>query len=186
MIVVGTSYSCKAQVLFDNSEMPVEQVASYFENENGLPDHITYVKDINNVLNKYVGTWNGSYGNKSYEFRIVKYTTPLVDGFKEDILLMRYKIVNGANVIENTLNIQNEQALIIRGNFLDGNTYNLIYSGRESLCGQHGDIYISISSLGSNKMNFTFFPGRDLIEGSECPTIPDHIMPLDPITLTKQ
>ncbi len=187
IFVVSTSHNCKAQAFYDDSELAVELVANYVDNDAGFPEHVTYVKDINNVLNKYVGTWKGIYNSKNFEFRIVKYTTPYIDNFKEDILLMRYKITNGSSTVENTLSLGNTNNLVINGIRMTANGgYILYYSGPNSNCGQAGDIYISISSLGSNKMNLLFVPARDLLNEAECPNDINYIMPLDPIVLTKQ
>lgn len=40
----------------------------------GLDDgeNITYVKDVNNELDQFVGTWKGLYNNRNYEIQFIK------------------------------------------------------------------------------------------------------------------
>ena len=47
--------------------IPVENQINYINNEIEYPDN-TYIKDVNNVLGKYVGTWKGMYNTLNYEF----------------------------------------------------------------------------------------------------------------------
>ena len=47
---------------------------NYLNEEDGIPENITYFKDINHVLDKYIGTWKGTQDNKNYEFKITKIT----------------------------------------------------------------------------------------------------------------
>src|SRR5690606_13097731 len=64
IILALFALSCKAQII------AVEDFEDY---PNELADG-AYIKDINNVLGKYVGNWKGTYNNRNYEFRIIKYT----------------------------------------------------------------------------------------------------------------
>ena len=64
IVLIFTTISCKAQIIL---------VENFEEYNQELPDG-AYVKDANNVLGKFVGTWKGTYDNKSYEFKTVRYT----------------------------------------------------------------------------------------------------------------
>ncbi|MDA9339700.1 hypothetical protein N9Q68_01880 [Polaribacter sp.] len=80
LMVLLTTLSCKAQHI-----IPVEDVVEYRNSEGGLlgdRDYV-YVKDINNLLDKYVGTWKGTYSGKNYEFKVIKITDDR-DEVKED------------------------------------------------------------------------------------------------------
>jgi hypothetical protein len=55
--------SCKAQII------PIEEHREYKENETEIPDG-SYLKDVNDILPKFIGTWVGSYDSKTYEFKM--------------------------------------------------------------------------------------------------------------------
>jgi len=170
------TFSCKAQVI------AVED----FENYNQELTEGTHVKDVNNLLDKYVGTWRGIYNNKNYEFRIVKYTRISSNrNLKFDKLLMRYKITDSSNnVIENTLILPNTSNFIIRGSYLSNKgSYVLNYVGFND-CGQNGTIFISIYDINNTKMKLYLEVDGEM--GLDCITGAEQILPTDWIDLTKQ
>ena len=62
-----TALSCKAQII------PIEEQINYMNNEIEIPDG-AYIKDVNNLFNKYVGIWIGTHNNKTFELHIEKST----------------------------------------------------------------------------------------------------------------
>jgi hypothetical protein len=182
--LILTVLSCKAQIL------PIENLIDYIEAEDtGIPENITYIKDVNNLLDKYIGTWIGSYDNKTYEFIIVKVTRDLY-GTMEDKLEMRYKITdtNGA-VIENTTFLPDDSPFIIKGSYLARTAfYVLTYIGQEADCGQHGDLFIAVGYHNDNNiMKASLSVIGDLILASDCPNgEAEQILPTEQFTLTKQ
>src|SRR5438067_13183668 len=74
-VFLSIMISCKAQVIgtleqFEECSMRPNR------DQEGCPDleNITYVKDTNNRLNQFVGTWKGNYGGKQYEIKLEKKT----------------------------------------------------------------------------------------------------------------
>ena len=67
IILFITGVSCKAQ-----TTISLEQAYQYSKSDDGIPETVTYVKDINNRLDQFVGTWKGSYNGKNYEFKFIK------------------------------------------------------------------------------------------------------------------
>ena len=64
LFLLGIIMSCKAQIV----SLDVMSQC----NGTNCPDY-TYVKDTNNRLNKFVGTWKGTYTDgRTYEFHFVK------------------------------------------------------------------------------------------------------------------
>ncbi|MCT4697565.1 DUF6705 family protein [Tenacibaculum haliotis] len=169
--------SCKAQII------AVED----FENYNQeLPDG-AYIKDVNNVLDKYIGTWKGTYNNKNYEFIVQKVTKNNIDlKYKHDKLLMRYKITdsNGTE-LANTLNLPNENYYVINGSYLaSSGGYKLSYIGLNSECGQNGTIYISTYGANNTKLQL-FLMVRGEIH--DCTTgAAEQIIPTESMELMKQ
>ncbi|WBX77348.1 hypothetical protein PG911_03550 [Tenacibaculum ovolyticum] len=167
-------FSCKAQII------PVED----FENYNQELPNGAYIKDINNLLNKYTGTWKGTYNTKNYEFKIIKYTrVSEIRNLKFDKLLMRYEITaSNGTVIENTLNLPNTSNFIIRGSYLSNKgSYVLNYVGFND-CGQNGTIFIRVNG---NTMDLFLSVDGEL--GLDCTTgAVEQVLPVNGIKLTKQ
>ncbi len=177
--------SCNAQIL------PMEQAYVYYENDEiGLPENITYVKDVNHILDKYVGVWIGSYQNKTYELRIMKHTLEGSYGLLEDILLLRYIIKdNNTNaVLVDTTNLPNENGKVVKGLYLaEDGIYKLFYNGMESLCGQQGTMYLAIIPPDYTTLKMFIYPDSELINSIDCPNGEvDQVMPLNFMTLIKQ
>ena len=178
-VLILTILSCKAQTI------SIEQHGSYLESGNGIPDNTTYIKDVSNVLEKFVGTWKGTHNGKSYEFRIIK-TSITFDGLKSDELHLRYKITSGSTVVEDILNEPTSNQLVMIGWYLLGDGRYLIhYQGREARCGQDGTLFVSVTG---NTMRAILDPANAMVFGPDCPpgTDASHIMPLTEMTLTKQ
>ncbi|WP_281297532.1 DUF6705 family protein [Flavobacterium limnophilum] len=180
--IILMNLSCKAQIL------SVENKINYINSANGIPKNITYIKDVNNILDKYVGTWKGTYNNRNYEFILTKYTSNYKN-LLEDKLLMRYVIsdVNGT-IIEDTRALPDTSPYVIKGDYVDGSFYELYYGGKESLCGQIGSIIIDIQpSSNNNTMRLFFTPQQDILSLKDCPNgSATQIMPLNNLILTKQ
>ena len=181
-IITLTALSCKAQII------PIENYINYIDAENGIPDNTTHIKDVNNLLNKFVGTWVGTYDSKSFEFQITKVTQTSY-GVMEDLLVVKHKITNSSGIVlEDTIN-GNDTSIGISSNYLARNgAYVLIYTGTEADCGQFGDIYISVGwNNSNNNMRLGLSPGRDIVT-EECPNgIATQIFPVDDgMTLVKQ
>jgi len=165
LILILTTLSCKAQIL------PLENCVNYIDQEDtGIPENITYIKDVNNLLNKYIGVWIGNYDNKAYELRITK-TTTHDDGISVDELRVKHKITdNNGNVIEDTTTLQDDNYLVISGMHIGrSGSYFLNYIGNEADCGQFGTMLISVGYNNSNNnMRLGLHIGRDIIT-ADCP-----------------
>lgn len=181
-LIILTTLSCKAQIV------PIEKKIEYIRTENGIPENITYLKDINNLLDKYVGVWKGIFNDKTYEFKIIKITEK-PGRINEDKLLMRYIItdINGT-VIENTSALPNNSPYVIHGDYIDRSNYLLNYVGSAGNCGQAGTIFIS-TSIKSNytRLYLSLEPEQMLISTEDCPNGgASQIIPKNQITLIKQ
>jgi len=187
ILVISLSvYNCKAQVI------SLEEANTYFLSEDeGLPDHVTGVKDINNTLDEFLGVWTLDYNNKHYELTITKFESMLVD-IPNDILLIKHKITdNNGVVLDDTTILPNKSPLIMKGRFFlsDNETYLVSYFGSNSKCGQFGDviIYIDNDNVLGNEMIFHFDRGHDIINSNECTAPVTFPFPIDTfLTFTKQ
>lgn len=175
--------SCKAQYV-----IPVDDGYKYIGTDEGFmgDKNYVYVKDINNVLPKFLGTWKGTFNNYNYEFLINQ--TTIDDGeLKEDILVMRYKITDFAGtIIENTLDLPNESSYVMKNGYMSkAGGYFLSYLGKNASCGQHGWVYIQVYGLDNNKLQLFLQVGGEIYP--ECTTgKAEQILPLQSIELVKQ
>lgn len=163
LIIAYTSVSFSQQIV------PVENF--YGLQTNGtLPNGTFSIKDVNNVLLRFTGTWKGEYGSKKYEIRIERVTKPFF-GALADVLVMRYKITNSAgSLLEETLSVLNNDDVNISGDYLQNRTYVFTYQGPDWECGQSGDIYIAAGyDNNPNKMGLFLSPQQILLDTTECP-----------------
>lgn len=182
-LTILLTLSCKAQIL------PIENAYIYIENPDvGIPENITYIKDVNHLLDKYVGTWIGTYDNKNIELRVVSYTDNS-NGILWDELKARYKITDiFGNVIIDTTSLPDDNQLVCFGDYLDSNssTYRMYYIGYEHICGQEGWMLLDIDINNLNALRMLVHPNVDIIDIDDCPNgEAEHIMPRHFITLNK-
>ncbi|MEZ7494239.1 hypothetical protein QO206_02000 [Leeuwenhoekiella aequorea] len=180
VLLAVSLWGCKAQII------PVEQHHCYYK-KNGIeiPDG-AYLKDVNNLFTKFLGTWKGSYNSNFYEFRIVKNTKSIL-GIQKDELLMRYKITDAnGNLTENTLSLPNDSPFVLKSGYIaETGSYVFSYIGRNNKCGQNGWVFFNQTKNTTNKAKLFLS-----VQGESypiCDTGPaEQILPLDWIGLTKQ
>jgi hypothetical protein len=176
------AFSCKAQTI-----EPVEKAIEYKISENGIPDN-TYLKDVNNLLSKYVGTWVGTLGGKNYTLYITKYTYKF-NTITRDVLLARYLITSSnGDILEDTRNLSNDDAIV--GDYFskDLQSYAFRYFGENSQCGNKGTAFFRIKNSTNTEMLFTFEPDKIMISEDTCPglKLAELTFPRDGLRLTKQ
>ncbi len=165
--------------------LPIEEQVDYRDSEEGIPETITYIKDVNGLLEKYVGTWKGTYQGKTYEF-IVDKVTEDVYGTLFDLLQIRYKITDssGAIAADNTWDTTGDSA--IKGAYLAKTKtyYVLDYYGFEGRCGENG--YVLIEVFGANNDQMKLFLEVQGERAHDCTETAEQVLPTESITLTKQ
>lgn len=181
-LIILSTLSGKAQLV-----LPVETKVNYLNEADGIPENITYFKDINHVLDKYIGTWKGTQDNKNYEFKITKYTDTF-EGLTEDILLIRYFITNSnGSIIIDTRSVADDGFKLIRGDYFRKSTYLSTYSGEEPLCGQSGNVFLWLTNTYNTEMKLFLEPDKILLDSETCPNGGAiQVLPLSPVVLTKQ
>ncbi|WP_338732485.1 DUF6705 family protein [Mangrovimonas cancribranchiae] len=178
--------SCKAQII------PVEQVVDHFGN---VEDETTYIKDVNNILDNYVGTWVGIQNGKSYTFIITEKIIVYDEYYStlNDILIMKYLIVdtNTLDVIEDTTSMSDEDApcegIIFRSNSSGGLTYVFMYTGINEdkvSCGQNGDVFITLKN--NNTQLYLKLSSYHEMYGPCLGGSAEQILPEEGILLTRQ
>lgn len=153
-----------------------------------------YIKDINNELVPYVGTWNGTWNNKtlSVQFkRIKKYLDHRENNpYYKDVLIGKFKVLNSSgNILFDNTNLSDNDTKIEGTRFftIPNLRYSLFYFDND-ICGISGDIYINLINGSSTQLNWKFVDTTDIIT-SDCPYYNSNPFP-EPlpksIVLTKQ
>ncbi len=183
IVMIILALSCKAQQI-----IPIEEYIKYWQEEKEV-DEGTYFKDVNHLLDEYVGNWKGIYpkNNYTYEFHIKKrvYSSDIIN-LKFDELIMRYRITdsNGSEIFS-TLSLLDENPYVIKGWYLSHTKthYVLSYMGKESRCGQSGNIFICLGKTNKDKLYLNLSPSIDMID---CKESAEQILPLEPVSLDRQ
>jgi len=188
LLILACFFGMNAQIQ-QAGVVPLEEYYNYKTDDNLKLSDVTYFKDINNHLDKFVGTWIGTYDNHTLELHISILENQEGVRIAFDRLSIKYKITdNNGNVLVNTLNMFDTYKYHMSGLFFADTTsvYQASYIGLEVECNQKG--YAILRMLNNTTINFWIIPRNDMI-GPGCPTGNIHIMPTDKdnaVTLTKQ
>ncbi|QIY91900.1 DUF6705 family protein [Chryseobacterium gallinarum] len=146
----------------------------------------SYVKDINNSLNKYVGTWKGNRDGKNYEFNFIKKEN-IGETQKWDMLIGRVKITNSNGVVEyNNFDRTDGETKFTGFNFQKNlKAYIMFFTGDKSGCIDYGNAYLIIKPETPNKMSITFLPDYDIVT-QDCSGFKTTLPTEKVISLTRQ
>lgn len=175
-------------VLNSNAQniVPVEKALDYKNSGNGIPSG-TYLKDVNHLFDKFIGTWKGTIDNKTYTFFITK-VTETKNSRSVDKLVLHHIIFD--NKLGYTLeDTRTKSRPHIRGWFFseDLKYYNLLYIGENYSCGREGQVIIQ--KVNTNTMQLKLSPHPDTNDFTRCPggKMAEQILPTEtPVTLIKQ
>ena len=161
-ILLLSIVACKAQTYPLNT---------FFEN---VPDY-SYMKDLDNLLSPYVGTYKTSYQGKEVTLYITKEDHLLHDRiskkFYKDVLRIKYTVKNisTGTILQDNQNPTdpNRNKIISMGtNALDNNSIDLSYSGTNCDVGW-GRIVLKMPT--SNQISWSYFPNSSLLTAESCP-----------------
>lgn len=152
----GLIVSCKAQTY------PLRTYTKIPEN--------AYVKDTNNELNSYTGTWKATWNNKNIYITFKKMTNTYNTNLKyyKDFLIGKFKVEGeGGKVLFDNTNIADDKAKIKGGGFkkIDGK-YLFGYIDMD-LCGISGFITINFTDSTKTKLQWNYSKDNDWTD-SDC------------------
>ena len=172
--------------------VPLENKHDHMEANGGAVPINTYYQDVNNVLTAYVGTWKGVSPDNEYNYTItfsIDNKVNALDHFYEDELVVDYIIrdVNGIIIDKTERGIADRNYLSASGLSLEATSYIFYYAGKEQLCGQNGDFFVTPVNTTTLRIWVTP-PNSDFINVPEmCPNgRAPQLFPLKSIPLTKQ
>lgn len=184
LFVALLAISCKSQII------SLEEAAQCQADPN-CPISYNYVKDINNTLDKYIGTWKGLYNGKTYE---MKFNKSLYDdmGMKRDRIKGRLRITTTGNLpltIFDNFNEPDDAKTHFSGLGLtdDLQRYTLVFAGPvPEGCINHGTVSLRINPSTPNEMKIKYWSYNDIVVG-ECPSTFSQTFPEEQeIVLTRQ
>lgn len=188
LILTLITVSCNAQIV------SLETAAQCPNDPDNCPDY-TYAKDINNSLDKYIGTWKGSHDGKTYEVQFKKglYQDLTLSELKRDELVGRIKITSLTGNIPNTIFDNFSELDDLKTKFSGLNfssnlqSYRMYFSGDSPTgCINYGTVYLTIKPATPTKLDIFFAGDYDIVEG-ECPSTFKTTFPeKQNIILTKQ
>jgi len=182
--IILLSFSCKAQ-----STISLEQAYEYSKSDDGIPETVTSVKDINNRLNQFVGIWKGTYGGKSYEFHFEKKLNFGNYSVKWDQLIGRIIVKNSSGVIIYNNLSEPEEDISFWGKNFQHRSYVMHFVGNYD-CLESGDVFIETLPSNPNQMTLYYSQDKDglITSQSQCPNFSTFVslLPKDKMTLTKQ
>jgi len=156
--------SCKAQTVSLES-------AAQCRGTGNCPN-FKFIKDFNNSLDKYVGTWKGNYNGKTYELNFTK-KLEIGEDIKKDRLIGRMRIKDsGGNIIYDTFNEPDDMKTNFMGdNFQsDLKCYMIYFVGDTPKgCINYGTVYLTIKPQTPNQMSVFYWGEYDIVEGV-CPS----------------
>ena len=164
-MLITSMIACKAQ-------QQIYPLNTYYED---VPNY-SYMKDLNNYLPQYVGTYKATYQGNEITLFITKEDMHLTDygpndrKYYQDVLHIKYivkDIATGAMLedTQNQPNVNNE-IISLRTNDLDNNSLSLFYSG--TTCGL-GSGEIILKKINSTQINWSFWYEKQLLIQGECP-----------------
>ncbi|UKB86314.1 hypothetical protein LF887_11980 [Chryseobacterium sp. MEBOG06] len=151
-------------------------------------ENVEYVKDINNLLNKYVGTWKGTFDGKNYEFNFIKKENVErgSSGIRWDRLIGRVKITDQNGIVEyDNFNKPDSEANLGDNFYKDLTVYLTIFSGAKVGCIDYGYLNLRIKPETPNNMTISFVPDNDIVK-QDCTNFQTTIPTSVKINLTKQ
>lgn len=177
-------------VQMGSCQTPILPLSTYEHIPNGA-----YIKDVNNELLHYIGTWEGVLNNKKYTFEFVKFESHFNNLFYKDELLCKFKVtdLSTGNILYNDLNIYNYDGYKIyaltpphRG------MLHCIFTDTNENCNNTLEFYLRNINGQSNKLTYCYFRYTDEwgILGNGCPNYEDRMtipiyLPTEDLILTK-
>lgn len=135
-----------------------------------------YLKDIDNVLPFYVGTWKGTVGNKEYTFQFTTFIHHLKSFSFEryyyiDELVGKFKVVDlsTSTVLYDDLSVSNFEDYKIKLSY-PGNNIGYVFSFDDdnSHCNNSAEFALFKIPTNPNQVTYTNFEYTEFISPSDC------------------
>ncbi|WBZ93890.1 hypothetical protein PGH12_10420 [Chryseobacterium wangxinyae] len=152
----------------------------------------SYIKDTNDILEKYTGIWKAITSNKDVYLYITKQNDRNIKILNrehyEDVLLVKYKVSINGYEVENTTNFTNDKINIISYGLAIDESIMLGYDGGKC---RIGNGRLNLKHIDPTHIQWNYYPQSILITNINCPNNPGNLkihLPYEPADLifTKQ
>ncbi|MEC4050992.1 DUF6705 family protein [Flavobacterium sp. SUN046] len=126
----------------------------------------SYIKDMNNEYDPYLGTWEGTWDNKKITFYLTKVEHQRINYSQDDyqyrdIVIAKYKVVDltTGTIIEDSTNITDFDDIDLRATRVNRN-YNFLdflYFGRASKCGLNANVFMYRDLNNPNQLTYKYY-----------------------------
>ncbi|WP_143885292.1 DUF6705 family protein [Chryseobacterium binzhouense] len=164
LALYGLVFSQQACTVF--TEIPLRSV------NTDIPENqCYYLKDTNNELNDYVGTWKASWNDRTiyaYIAKRIKYYS-WVSQYYSDNLIIRFKTVanNGTVLFDNT-SLPDDQVKIYGLGFRKADDrYGFVYIDFD-LCDTSGEVRINFNNLAKTELQWNYLQDKYEWLDSDC------------------
>ncbi len=171
---ISLCVNCKAQ----QQILPLET--------KGWSSGNVYYKDLNNDLEPYVGTWKGTFDNKTFTISFLKNKSyNSMGNYFKDRLLGRYNMKDSnGNQLYSTYNLPDDDVKITSLGFVNSMTKDKLRFIFLDACIE-GEIHLNFENAQKTQMHWQYFTNQTLVgDDSGCATINE--MPRGEMTLIKQ
>ncbi|KQT23974.1 hypothetical protein ASG22_08090 [Chryseobacterium sp. Leaf405] len=153
IILIITTVSCKAQTYL---------LRTFTE----IPEN-SYLKDTNNELQYYEGTWKGEWNNKIIYISFKKLTNTYKSSLNQyrDFLIGRFKVTDlNNNILFDNTNLNDDKAKITGGMFRKSDDkYGFTYVDRD-LCMRSGQIFINFTDATKTQLQWKYIQSENWID----------------------
>jgi hypothetical protein len=148
--------SCKSFPQSNCSQYTILPLRTYTD----IPeDQCYYLKDTNNELQAFVGTWKGTWNGKTIFITFKKITNKYNDTLKynTDIIIGKFKTIDSnGNILFDNSTLSDDQSKIRGGNYQNvTNKYLMSYRDKD-ICRMNGTIYLTFANIAKTQLNFSF------------------------------
>jgi hypothetical protein len=152
----------------------------------GFPIEGTYYKDLNNDLEPYIGTWKGTFDNKTFTISFSKYKDyNSMGNYYKDRLIGRYKMLDAnGNLLYSTYSLADTDIKVSSLGFVNSTTKDKLRFYFSDLC-RGGQIVLNFENPQKTQMHYIYYTEQELIT-DETGCSPYNEMPREEMTLIKQ
>jgi len=164
IFILFSAFSCKAQQIY-----PLK--TDYTEVAQN-----SYLKDLNNELDSFVGTWQGSFNGNLITLSVTKEEHRFFNEnqykYYKDILSIKYIIKNSSGtVLQNTQNMtfsaeQLKHTIYSQWAENNGNSLLFYYGGTNCRVGWGS---IELKKISSTQISWEYRPNDIILDDSKCP-----------------
>jgi len=127
-----------------------------------------YIKDLNNELIPYEGTWKGTWDNKTFFLSLnkVKKNMDHKDNnpYYKDILAGRFKVLDSSgNILYDNTSLPDQDTKIEGLGFIKNTTKYILFYVDSDICNISGRIYLTFTN---SMLDWKFMDTTDIIDSS--------------------